>query len=86
MEYLVGSETGCGWRLVDWWWAALYNLCVAGCRVIYKVGWWLAIYSLYRWGCGIYRDYRALLVLYSMHRSRLAIYRVGGVGDMRHLK
>ena len=64
----------------------MYRLCVAGCGGMYRVGWWLAIYSMYSLSCGIYRDYRALLVLYSMNRSRLAIYRVGGVGDMRHLK
>ena len=43
-------------------------------------------YSIDRWSCGIYRSYRALLGLYSLNRSGLAIYRVGGVGDMRHLK
>ena len=53
---------------------------------MYKVGWRLAIYNMCSWGCGIYSGYRAFLVLYSMDRGRLAIYRVGGVGDMRHLK
>ena len=64
----------------------MYRLCVVRYGGMYKVGWWLAIYSMYSWSCGIYRDYRALLVLYSMNRCRLVIYRVGGVGDMRHLK
>ena len=68
------------------WCVDLYRLLLAGYGGMYKVGWWLAIYSVYSWGCGIYRDYRALLVVYSINRSRLAIYRVGGVGDMRHLK
>ena len=72
--------------MVGWWYVDLYRLWVAGYVGMYKVEWWLAIYSVYSWGCGIYRDYRPLLVLYSMNRSRLAIYRVGGVGDMRHLK
>ena len=72
-------------RLVSWWCVDLYKLLVAG-GGMYKVGWRLAIYNMCSWGCGIYSGYRAFLVLYSMDRSRLAIYRVGGVGDMRHLK
>ena len=59
---------------------------MAGYGGMYKVGWWLAIYIMCSWGCGIYSGYREFLVLYSMDRGRLAIYRVGGVGDMRHLK
>ena len=85
MEELLGGEVGWG-RLVVWWWVSLYSLCVTGCCGMHRVGWWLTIYSMYSLSCGIYRDYRALLVLYSMNRSELAIYRVGGVGDMRHLK
>ena len=64
----------------------MYRLLLAGYGGMYKVGWWLAIYSMYGWSCSIYRDYRAMLVLYSINRCRLANYRVGGVGDMQHLK
>ena len=81
----MGGEIVWG-RLVGWWQVALYSLCVAGYCGMHRVGWWLTIYSMYSWSCGIYREYRALLVLYNMNRSELAIYRVGGVGDMRHLK
>ena len=73
------------------WWSGggllFYSLCIAGCRGMHRDGRVLvAFYNMYSWSCVIYRDYRALLVLYSMNRSGLAIYRVGGVGDMRHIK
>ena len=65
----------------------MYSLFIGGCRDMYRGGLlWVAIYSMYGWSCVIYRYYRAWVVLYSMDRSRLAIYRVGGVGDMRHIK
>ena len=64
----------------------MYRLCVVRYGGMYKVGWWLAIYIMCSWGWDIYSGYGALLVLYSMNRSSLAIYRVGGVGDMLHLK
>ena len=35
---------------------------------------------------GLLCCFRGGLVMYSMNRCRLAIYRVGGVGNMRHLK
>ena len=41
VEYLVGGEVGCGWRLLVWWWVALYSLYIAGCRVMDMVGGWL---------------------------------------------
>ena len=63
------------------------SLVLSKSRDLYRV-WWLLVvrYSIDRWSCGIYRSYRALLGLYSLNRSGLAIYRVGGVGDMRHLR
>ena len=72
--------------MVNRWGVDLYRLVLARYGGMYKVGWWLAIYIMCSWGWDIYSGYRALLVLYSMNRSSLAIYRVGGVGDMRHLK
>ena len=71
---------------MSWWCVDLYRLLVAGGGGMYKVGWRLAIYNMCSWGWEIDSGYRALLVLYSMNRSSLAIDRVGGVGDMRHLK
>ena len=80
---MVGGEVGGG--LLVWWWVALYSLCIARCRVMYKDGWWLAIYSMYRLGCVIYSYYRALLLLlYSMNMSWVTIYSVGRVWDMRY--
>ena len=43
-------------------------------------------YKIDRWSGGIYMIYMVLLGMYSLDRSQLAIYRVGGVGDMRHLR
>ena len=84
---MSGSEAGCGRRVNVGWWDNMYSLFIGGCRDIYRGGLLrAAIYSLYGGSCVIYRYYRALVVLYSMDRSRLDIYRVGGVGDMRHIK
>ena len=60
---------------------------MSGSCNLYRV-WWLLLvsYSIDRWSGDIYRCYRALLGIYSLNRSGLAIYRVGGVGDMRHLR
>ena len=50
--------------------------------------WWLLLvrYKMDMWCGGIYIIYMVLLGMYSLDRSQLAIYRVGGVGDMRHLR
>ena len=63
------------------------SLVLSGSCDLYRV-WWLLLvrYSIDRWSGDIYRSYMALLGMYSLDRSRLAIYRVGGVGDMRHLR
>jgi len=54
---------------------------------LYRV-WWLLLvrYKIDRWSGGIYIIYMVLLGMYSLDRNRLAIYKVGGVGDMRHLR
>ena len=53
---------------------------------LYRVWWLLVRYKIDRWSGGIYIIYMVLLGMYSLDRSQLAIYRVGGVGDMRHLR
>ena len=68
------------------WVVFMCGLALNGGCVLYRVGWLLVGYRIYRWIGGIYRIYSALLGMYSLDRSRLAIYRVGGVGDMRHLR
>ena len=84
---MSGSEVGCGWRVGVGQWANMYSLLIGECRDMYRDGLlWVAIYSMCGWSCVFYRYYKAWVVLYSMDMSRLAIYRVGGVGDMRHIK
>ena len=60
---------------------------MSGSCNLYRV-WWLLLvrYKIDRLSGGIYIIYMVLLGMYSLDRSRLAIYRVGGVGDMRHLR
>ena len=63
------------------------SLVLGGSCDLYRM-WWLLLvgYNIDRWSGDIYRCYRALLGMYSLNRSGLAIDRVGGVGDMRHLR
>ena len=57
---------------------------MVGCFVQFVCSW--VLWYAQGWVVADYLQYVQFLVLYSMNRSRLAIYRVGGVGDMRHLK
>ena len=60
---------------------------MSGSCNLYRVWWLLSVrYKIDRWSGGIYIIYMVLLGMYSLDRSQLAIYRVGGVGDMRHLR
>ena len=46
----------------------------------------VGFHIMYRWSGVIYSYYRAFVVLYSLDMRGLAIYRVGGVGDMQHIR